>query len=163
MPPGWPVGARNLPGRVSARLASYLDAPELARLNQAFNGVIEPPERLAERMRRPGRVDLPVLAEMDGRAIGFASLRLVPCVFYAEPYAELTELYVEPGYRRRGAGRALMTYVEKFAREQGAANLVLLTGFNNGDGQAFYTSLGYARDDISMVKSLEKPAQTRSE
>ncbi len=150
-----------MPEQISVRLASPEDAPELARLNQAFNGLIEPPDRLAERMRRPGRVDLPVLVELDGRAVGFACLRLVPCVFYAEPYAELTELFVQPDFRRSGAGRALMHFVERLAREHGAVSLVLLTGFDNSAGQAFYGSLGYVQGDLEMVKSLEEPEKSQ--
>lgn len=152
-----------MPAQVNVRLASPEDAPELARLNQEFNGVIETPERLAERMRHPSRVDLPILAELDGRTVGFACLRLTPCVFYAEPYAELTELYIQSDCRRQGAGRALMAFVEHLARERGAASLVLLTGFDNSAGQAFYTSMGYRRGDLEMVKSLGEPGESRLE
>jgi GNAT superfamily N-acetyltransferase len=75
-------------------------------------------------------------------------------VFYATPFAELTELFVEETWRRRGAGRALVEHAERFARENGAAALLLLTGFANAEAQAFYRALGYADRDLAMEKKL---------
>jgi ribosomal protein S18 acetylase RimI-like enzyme len=80
----------------------------------------------------------------------------LPCVFYAEPYAELTELYVEPGWRRMGIAKALMTFAEDLARQSGAAELTLLTGSDNLAAQAFYRSMGYAPGDVGMVKTFLK-------
>ena len=145
---------RQLPESIEVRLAEVADGPELARLNQAFNGVVEPPEELAARLVDPRRVDYPLLALAGGRAVGFASLRLAPCVFYPEPYAELAELYVEPGWRRRGVGKALVSMAESLARQAGAAEIVLLTGPGNLGGQAFYRAMGYRLADLEMVKDL---------
>ncbi len=139
---------------INVRLAGVADAPELARLNLAFNGVVESSDCLAGRLRHPQRVDHPILAEVDGRAVGFACLRLLPCVFYPEPYAELTELYVEPGWRRKGVARVLMAFAEDRACQSGARRLVLLTGPENLGAQAFYCSIGYVLGDVEMEKDL---------
>jgi len=143
-----------LPDKVTTRVATPDDAYELVRLNRAFNGVDEPPERLALRLCDLQRVEIPILAEVDGRVVGFASLRVVLCVFYATPHAELTELFVEPGYRRRGVGRALVAHAERLAREREAEKLVVLTGFTNLEGQAFYRVVGYTDRELAMGKTL---------
>jgi len=78
----------------------------------------------------------------------------VLCVFYATPHAELTELFVEPGYRRRGVGRALVAHAERLARERGAEELGVLTGFTNLEGQAFYRVVGYTDRELAMGKTL---------
>jgi GNAT superfamily N-acetyltransferase len=143
-----------LPDKVTTRVATPDDAYELVRLNRAFNGVDEPPERLALRLCDLQRVEIPILAEVDGRVVGFASLRVVLCVFYATPHAELTELFVEPGYRRRGVGRALVAHAERLAREREAEKLVVLTGFTNLEGQAFYRAVGYTDRELAMGKTL---------
>jgi ribosomal protein S18 acetylase RimI-like enzyme len=75
-------------------------------------------------------------------------------VFYATPHAELTELFVEPGYRRRGVGRALVAHAERLAREREAEKLVVLTGFTNLEGQAFYRAVGYTDRELAMGKTL---------
>jgi GNAT superfamily N-acetyltransferase len=131
------------------RVATPEDAPELGRLNAAFNGVQEPPERLAARLADPKCVETPIIAQVEGRAVGFACLRLVPSLCYDPTYAELTELFVEEACRRRGIGQALVAYAEQ---------LVLLTGLGNAQGQAFYRALGYADWALAMRKRFEPEA-----
>ena len=84
--------------------SKYDDTHEWARLNAIFNGVQVGLEQLSSRLANPHRVETPIVAEVDNCIVGFASLRLVPCVFYDTPHAELTELFVQEAYRRRGIG-----------------------------------------------------------
>lgn len=140
--------------QIVTRVTTTQDAAELARLNAVFNNVHDPPEAIAARLADLHRVETPILAEVDGHAVGFAALRLAPCVFYTRPYAELTELFVEASYRRQGVGHALITHVEQLARESGAVGLALLTGLDNAGAQAFYRAHGYAGIDLGMIKKL---------
>jgi ribosomal protein S18 acetylase RimI-like enzyme len=139
---------------VRTRIASIQDAPALASMNAAFNDSLETSEQIAQRLADPHRVETPIIAELDDEIVGFAAVRLVPCVFYPAPHAELTELFVEPGYRRRGIGRALLLHAERLALDGGADELVLLTGFTNQAAQALYRSLGYEDLDLQMYKHL---------
>ena len=139
---------------ISIRLATHDDAQVLARLNEAFNGIVEPADRLAQRLLDPRRIEQPILAEIAGQAVGFAALRLASGLFYDTPYAELTELYIEPAFRRQGVGRALIDTVERLAREAGAKSLVLLTDFDNNAAQSLYREMGFANHDLAMQKDL---------
>lgn len=130
------------------------DAAALARMNGAFNGSSDPPEVIAERLARFGHIETPILAEVDGDVAGFACLRVVPCVLYAEPHAEVTEMYVEPAYRRRGVGRALIAHAERLAAERGAIRVMILVDPANDIAQAFYRQAGYNPDDLSVWKSI---------
>ena len=136
------------------RITSADDAPELARLNHEFNGVDEPYQQLALRLADPRRVDQALLTEVDGRAVGFAGLRVVPCVFYKEPYAELTELYVQLDHRRRGVGRMLAEKALELARQAGAGHMLMLVGRDNQTAGLFYKSLGFIDDDAAMCIRL---------
>jgi ribosomal protein S18 acetylase RimI-like enzyme len=147
-------GVRVTRDNLATHVATPGDAPELARLNAAFNGVQEPPERLAARLADPKRVERPIIAEIEGRAVGFACLRLVPSLCYDPTHAELTELFVEEAYRSQGIGRALVAYAERLAQEGGATELTLLTGLENAHAQAFYRALGYADWELAMRKRL---------
>jgi GNAT superfamily N-acetyltransferase len=100
-------------------------------------------------------IETAYLAELDGHAVGFACLRLIPTLFSAAPYAELTELFVEAAYRRHGVGRALMRFVEAEAQAAGATELFLLTGFKNTGAHHFYHATGYSLRCFTMHKSLE--------
>lgn len=140
--------------RIVTRRATADDAPALVHLNRAFNGGDEPAAALQQRMLDPARVEHPILAEIDGHAVGFAAVRVVACVFYPGAHAELTELYVEPAYRRRGVGGALIAQAELLAREGGATTLLVLTNFYNDPAQALYRQAGFVNHDMAMEKQL---------
>jgi GNAT superfamily N-acetyltransferase len=139
---------------LTVRVAALADAPEIARLNRLFNGVDEPPVNYARRLADPRRVDTPILAEINGRVIGIANLRLLTAIFYSAPYAELTELFVEESARRLGAGAALVSFAEQLARQGGAVEMLILTDFYNHAAQQLYRKCGYEHYDIALVKKL---------
>jgi ribosomal protein S18 acetylase RimI-like enzyme len=138
------------------RIAGQGDTSELARMNKLFNEVDEPAGHYAARMQNPRCVDIPILAEIDGRSAGFANLRLLPQLWYAEPYAEVTELYVEENFRRLGVGRTLITYAEKLAREGGAQEIFILTGVENHAARSLYRNLGYSHQELALSKNLNE-------
>jgi len=139
---------------LTIRIATPDDAPALAHLNAAFKGVDEPPEQLAACMPAVRDIETALLAELDGELAGFACLRVVPCLLYAAPYAELTELYVEPAYRRRGVGRALIAAAERLARERAAEDVIIMTRINNAAAQALYRTMGYDSYAVALHRKL---------
>jgi GNAT superfamily N-acetyltransferase len=138
------------------RPATPADAGDLARMNAAFNGVSDSAALIAARMTACADIEVAILAELDGQIGGFACVRVVPCVLYAEPYAELTELYVEPALRRRGLGRALIAYAEQLARTHGATDLLILTGIDNAPAQALYRAAGYATYAVALNRKVSE-------
>jgi ribosomal protein S18 acetylase RimI-like enzyme len=138
------------------RIATPSDAGTLARMNAAFNGVTDSAEQIAARLVACANIETAILAEVDGQVAGFACVRVVPCVLYAEPYAELTELYVEPAFRRRGLGRALIAYAEQLARARGASELLIMTGTGNAVAQALYRAAGYATYAVALNRKVSE-------
>jgi ribosomal protein S18 acetylase RimI-like enzyme len=53
-------------------------------------------------------------------------------------------LYIDPAWRRRGVGRALLEVVEAYGREQGATHVWLETSNVNVPGVRAYERLGYS-------------------
>ena len=72
-----------------------------------------------------------------------------------DPYAELSDLFVEPESRRLGVASRLVKYAEGIARERGASHLVVLTGQKNTEALAFYRSAGYEEFATAMRKPLK--------
>ena len=142
------------PPSLYAREAGPDDLPDLARLNDAFNGENTSPAELALRLADPRRVEQALVAVLDGRVVGFAGLRIVPGLFYPVPYGELTELYVQPDSRRRGAARALLALAEQLAAARGVRELFVLTGRRNRAARAFYRAAGFAGDEVALSKDL---------
>jgi ribosomal protein S18 acetylase RimI-like enzyme len=136
------------------RIAQPDDAPLLTPLLEAFDGPPISVEQVQQRLLAIQGIETVLLAEVEGQTVGFASLRVVPYLSDDVPRDELTELYVEAAYRRRGVGRALLERVEAMARERGATELVLLTGQGNQTAQAFYRAIGFRECALAMEKPL---------
>ena len=111
-------------------------------------------EQLSSRLANSHRIETPIVAEVDNGIVGFASLCLVPRVFYDTPHAELTKLFVQEAYRHRGIGRALVAHAERLACEGGATELFVLTSFTNHEAQSLYHAMGYEDDRLAMCKAL---------
>ncbi len=85
----------------------------------------------------PATIAVTVLALQDGAPVGHAALRPYGAEF------EVKKLFVAPDARGTAAARGLMTWLEEFAIQQGAASLVLQTGPRQIAAIALYERLGY--------------------
>jgi GNAT superfamily N-acetyltransferase len=140
---------------IAIRPAVPADAAAIARLNTAYDDLRATPEQIAAQLAACAPAETAFLAEIDGRVVGMACLRLLPTVCDPTPYAELTELFVEAHARRLGVGRALVAHVEAQARARGARELVLMTAWRNTSAHAFYHALGYRNYTITMRRQLD--------
>lgn len=141
--------------QITVRVATALDAPIIAQLNTAFNGPGTTAAAIALQLERCTGIETLYLAEVEGRAVGYACLRQVPTICSTEPWAELTELYVAPTHRQLGVGRALIERIEADARAGNASDLFLLTGFKNTGAHHFYHRVGYSMRCFTMHKPLQ--------
>ncbi len=90
------------------------------------------------------------LGEWEGEAAGLLVLRTAPTLSGAEDWAEITEIYVRPQFRRRGIGRALAEAALEYGRKRGCREFHLLVDPSNETGQAFYAALGFQVDSWEM-------------
>jgi GNAT superfamily N-acetyltransferase len=139
-------------GTITVRQATPDGATELAGLLDRFDGMGATPEQVAARMLACESVLTTFIGEVNGQPVGFACLRLVPHLQGDEPYSELTDIYVEAPFRRRGVARALIARVEEAARAAGTSDVVIITGFDNEDAQTAYRAAGYAEWALAMRK-----------
>ena len=73
------------------------------------------------------------VAVVDGRIVGFATLLS----------GELEDLFVDPGWMRRGIGRALVLDAVALARERGLERIEVTA---NDHALAFYEDVGFVLD-----------------
>jgi GNAT superfamily N-acetyltransferase len=137
---------------ITVRQATPDDATEFARMLDLFDRSGATPEQVAARMHACQHVLTTYLGELDGHPVGFACLRLIPHVQGDEPYAELTDVYVDASARRHGVARTLIAHIEATARAAGASEVVIITGFDNDDAQAAYRASGYTNWALAMRK-----------
>lgn len=87
-----------------------------------------------------------LLAETEGRPVGFTQLYpSFSSVSLARVYV-LNDLFVSNSARRQGVGRALLHAAQDHASTQGAVRLSLVTDVNNLTAQALYAAMGWQRD-----------------
>ena len=128
------------------------DADAIAQLITEFTNLTTSPAEVQQRLARSQGLEHPILVEVNGAVVGFASLRLVNYLGEDVPYAEISELFVSERYRRQGLGRALMTELERRARAAGASNLVVLTAADNDTAIALYREMGFDQFSIALQK-----------
>ncbi len=141
-----------MPERADAaiRRADARDAPVIGQLlfdfNIEFGDPTPSPEANAARIAELlGGGDTEVILARDGdEPVGLAVLRLRPALWSTSLECYLAELYVAPGHRGHGLGRALMEAAIELARERGADYMDLGTAETDTAARALYESLGFS-------------------
>jgi ribosomal protein S18 acetylase RimI-like enzyme len=83
------------------------------------------------------------VAELDGEVAGAVSLWIQPRLNWTTPQAWIPDLYVDPGFRRRGAARALLDACVEEAQRRGCHRLVLESGHHRAEAHQLYESYGF--------------------
>ena len=83
------------------------------------------------------------VAELDGTVAGAVSLVFRPRLNWLSPEAWIPDLYVDPGFRRRGAARALLDACVEAAREHGCHRLILESGNERAEAHQLYEAYGF--------------------
>jgi ribosomal protein S18 acetylase RimI-like enzyme len=137
---------------LSVRRASLADVDVLAPLFDAYRRFYGQPgdldrarDWLHARLAQDESVVL--IAERDGAAAGFAQLYPMFSSVRTTRIWILNDLYVDGSARRGGVGRALLDAAAAFAREDGAARLMLETARGNAAARALYRAVGWSEDD----------------
>lgn len=137
------------------RIACAEDVPALYSLNAAFNGDtgMTPEDVLHSLLSCP---EIVVIAMADGTPAGFCCAQVHHSFCYPAPVAEVTEMYVDEPFRRRGCAAGMLAFLEEYLRkEHGVDELHLLTGTGNLAAQAAYRRAGFtAKDEQYMTKAL---------
>ena len=93
-----------------------------------------------------------LVAEEDGRIVGQVEARLLPPMDSAryqviaalgQVRGEVNSLGVLKSHRRRGIGRALMEYAERWLADRGAVVIELDTLATSTESVPFYEAIGY--------------------
>ena len=114
--------------------------------------VVATPELLEEWIFDKGRAEV-LLAEQDGRPVGFALFFHNFSTFLGRAGIYLEDLFVRPEARGRGAGKALLRELARLALERGCGRLEWWCLDWNTPSIEFYRSLGAeAMDDWTVYR-----------
>lgn len=115
---------------------------------------IEETRKKLEALSKSGR-DRILVADVEGIAAGY----IHACdydVIYAPPMKNILGLAVSGEFQRQGIGRALLSEVERWAKETGACGVRLVSGAGRTEAHAFYRSCGYdgAKQQVNFKKTF---------
>lgn len=110
---------------------------------ERLRGEVEVDERtLAEHLFGPEPVCSALIAEDDGRPVGFALWFVSYSTFKMRPCLWLEDLYVVPQARGRGHGKALLRHLARIAVERGYARFDWAVLEWNEPAIRFYREIG---------------------
>ncbi|NEP04133.1 MAG: GNAT family N-acetyltransferase [Okeania sp. SIO2G4] len=119
---------------------------ELLYLKARFDGCPESLKATTEQLNNDlfGTTPLTsiLLAEVGGKAVGFASYHRIYSTFLAKPGIWLDDLYLKAEYRGKKIGTALMTRLYQIAEETGCGRIDWTVNINNDNGIQFYEKMG---------------------
>lgn len=98
-----------------------------------------------------------LLAECEGRAVGFASYHEHYSTFLGRIGVWLDDLYIEEAFRGRGIGKAMFQHLCRIAIERGATRIEWHVAADNARGIGFYEAIG------ASVKRAQYPASLGEE
>lgn len=111
------------------------------------------PEAFAQRLRESveaGDVQI-LVAQLDNVPVGVAVIAYHLNVSVAGSFASVEDVYVVPGFRRRGVGRALLEAAREHWAERGVSYVEAQV--EDEEAMAFYEALGYQPEPGVQVLS----------
>jgi GNAT superfamily N-acetyltransferase len=146
---------RSRATRPAIRAATLADAKQVAGLVTSLGyptNATEMKSRLAAIFGDPTYTTF--VAEVGGEVVGMAGACLAR--FYEKPglYARLVALVVSEAGSGHGAGAALVRAIEKWGRDNDAAEIFLNSGVQREVARSFYEKLGYRVTGVRYSKEL---------
>jgi GNAT superfamily N-acetyltransferase len=153
------------PTNVAIRVAGVEDAPIIADLIRelaVYEKLEDQARATAEDLRRHLFGDRPaaevLLAEVDGRPVGFALFFPTFSTFRGQPGLYLEDIFVRPEHRGRGIGKALLSTIARIAVDRGCGRLEWSVLDWNAPSIAFYRAQGAVPMDEWTVYRLADSA-----
>ncbi|RZH67417.1 GNAT family N-acetyltransferase [Natrinema altunense] len=100
------------------------------------------------------------VARLEGSIVGFATVSVERgSLELDETRGMLSNIYVEPAYRNRGIGTALLEAAEASLADRGVDTMLLEVMADNESARRFYRRTGYDEVRVTMGRSLESREQ----
>jgi GNAT superfamily N-acetyltransferase len=111
-----------------------------------FDGCLEPLSATIDKLKQTifgdSQLAKVLLAEVEGKVVGYALFFETYSSFLAQPCIWLDDLFVLSSMRGQGIGTALLNHLAKIAQEQNCGRLEWTVNIANTDGIEFYQQLG---------------------
>jgi ADP-ribose pyrophosphatase YjhB (NUDIX family)/GNAT superfamily N-acetyltransferase len=103
----------------------------------------------AQRFRESPAMDV-LVAEVDGKVVGFLALSYMPGLTRLR--ALIGEMAVDPAHRRQGIGASLVEAAIQRATRRGATHLLVDTSRGDAAAQEFYLACGFEMGGVAALR-----------
>ena len=135
---------------------------QLAVYEKLESDVVTSPEELQEQIFGKKYAEV-LIAEEDGNTVGFALYFYNFSTFLGKPGLYLEDLFVEPDYRGKGYGKALLVELAKIANEKKCGRMEWSVLDWNTPSIEFYKSLGAKpMDEWTVFRLTEQEIENLS-
>lgn len=141
--------------KITVRECALTDCESIYLLNKNDLGYDFPLDKTAKRLEMilGSNKDKIFVAEYGGKVIGY----IHACdydVIYGPSMKNILGLAVDSHYRKLGAGKALLTAAENWAKETGSAGVRLCSGAQRKGAHEFYKKCGYicSKEQLNFKK-----------
>ena len=93
-----------------------------------------------------------VVAEIDGKVVGYLLGEESKIPYYDFKIAELCNMCIDGNYRKQGIGNALYKEFEKHFKEQGINHFTVTASFKNENAKSFYKKMGFEEANSTFTK-----------
>jgi GNAT superfamily N-acetyltransferase len=139
--------------KLNIRLAKPQDAAVIAGLLSEL-GYPNVSAFVRDKLAVLGTSDTVLVAEDEGEVLGFAHLHVSELFHAPGRIGRIMALAVTASHRRAGAGRGLMIFLERLARQAGCVKLEVTSSIQRKGAHAFYEQMGYQEEPRRFVKML---------
>ena len=134
---------------------------ELARYEKLEHMAVGTEAELATALFGPRPACEALVAERDGRAVGFALFFTTFSTFLCKPGLYLEDLFVEPAHRGAGVGKALLRRLAGLCVERGCGRFEWMVLHWNTHAINFYERLGAKRMSDWLLYRLDREGLLR--
>jgi len=115
---------------------------ELAEYEKLTHACVATEERLREHLFGTNPAAESMVAEQEGKVVGYALWFRTFSTFLARPGIFLEDVYVQPAHRKKGIGKAFLKRLATLAVERGYGRVEWIVLDWNEPSIGFYKSLG---------------------
>ena len=133
------------------------DMNQLSILYQQFWNELSDVNKMQEQFVKMKNSDMHILlsALEDNKLIG-SVMGIICEELYGkcDPFLLVENMIVDKNSRRKGVGRALLTELEKIAKEKNCTQMILVTESDRFDACGFYEAYGFSQNNKGYKKKL---------
>jgi len=144
-------------GHVTIRKLKKRDAPSIARINKSITNTESNLDfRLIVREELKRAMDTSLVAELDGKVVGYIISYISSGNFGADQCAWIAMFGVDPKHMGQGIGIRLAEEIFQYYKQKGIVKIYTSVRWDSTDILSFFKTLGFDRSNfINLRKELE--------